>query len=467
MRLNHRLRLTLSCVAFVGCVILALGLTPGAPAVALAAAPNARGPLGERLARAEASVHALDHRLTDIAARGGGKAGNAKLVERARKLGRRRGKGALAWNEYLRRVPGVVEVPVYASDAALREADKAAAELGDDLDAIWARRKQVQAERMVLWSKIAFRSIADRELPNQPLYRFELKVQAGKTSDEQRMEALRAVVQFVRVVDHLSGQAQEGVDADPAAIFVQWHKLLAEARARLQDKLLSQADLAMEVYKLGTDAGKLSAAAKNLAELAQTIVDAEKALSAAEKAEDDEEADASRAQLQQALADTAIAVTALDAAVGRAASSWGISFAPGTKAALGELPDIAAVGSTSQPVVSDRVRQAAAGALEVIRVMGLSQLQGGYPRFMRSADATHRSFNDAISSIKTDVEAIQRGEGTAIVQFHSHIQAAQRGLDQILAGATGPRGPAVQVPDLKARFTAIDEAMTAAEKGTP
>ena len=57
---------------------------------------------------------------------------------------------------------------------------------------IWTRyglrRKQMQAERMVLWSKIAFRAVAEMELSDQPLYRFELSWSADKPLDQQRLE---------------------------------------------------------------------------------------------------------------------------------------------------------------------------------------------------------------------------------------------------------------------------------------
>jgi hypothetical protein len=142
--------------------------------------------------------------------------------------------------------------------------------------------------------------------------------------------------------------------------------------------------------------------------------------------------------------------------------------APDPQAGGGGLPGIVAPGrpATSQPAVSDQVRQAAQDALETIRGMGLSQQQGGYPRFMRSTEAAHGPFNEAIANIKADVEAIQRGDDSAVQKFHVHIRDAQQGLDQILAGATGPRGPTVQVPVLKARFAAIEESMTAAEKSS-
>lgn len=72
----------------------------------------------------------------------------------------------------------------------------------------------------------------------------------------------------------------------------------------------------------------------------KTIIDAERALLAADAADDDEEADASRAMLQQALADTAGAVAALDHAVEKAATAWGITGIPGTKVAVADLPDL-------------------------------------------------------------------------------------------------------------------------------
>jgi serine/threonine protein kinase len=309
-----------------------------------APAPIHRAPLAEHLARAEASVHALDHHLAIAAERKAVKAADARLAERARKLARHHDKEPWAWAEYCRRVPGlvVVDETTYQSEVVQQEAETAAAALGDDLDALWAKRKLMEAERMVLWSKIAFRAVAERELSNQPLYRFELKAEAGKTPDAQRMEALKSAGQFVRIVDHLATQAQEAVDTNPPAVYAQWHTLLAAARASLQDKLLSQGTLAMDVYKPATEAGQLSAEAKQLVDLAQTVVDAERALEAADRAEDDEEADANRAQLQQALADTAGVVAALDGSVTRAATAWGIGFVPGTKAAVGELPDLSA-----------------------------------------------------------------------------------------------------------------------------
>jgi hypothetical protein len=453
----------------------ALALSAASSAFAAGPAPTAapahRAPLADHLARTEASVRALDRHLAAAAARNAGKSGDAKLVERARKLGRRHAKEPLAWSEYVRKVPGVVDVTAYQSEAAQKDAEKAAADLGDDLDALWARRKKMEAERMVLWSKIAFRAVADRELSDQPLYRFELKAQAGKVPEEQRMEALRAAAQFVRVVDHLANQAQEAVDSNPDAVFEQWHKLLAAARGRLQDKMLSQADLALDVYKATTDAGKLSAAAKSLSDLGQTILDAEQALAGAEKAEDDEEADASRAQLQQALADTAGAVAALDGAIGRAAIAWGVSVVPGTKAAVGELPDLAVttVVARADPdvaAVMKAVQQAAEDALKVIRGMGLSNKAGGWPRFMRDQSTLHAPWNEAIAHIQSDVEAIKRGDRNAIEQFHLHIGDAENGLVKIGAENTDGTGTttAAIVPDLQARLKAIDSEMTTAEK---
>jgi hypothetical protein len=351
MGLNY-FRSSVLAAAFVGSVMLGRGMAPLPGAAAAVAARPARAPLAEHLARTEASVRALDRHLAAAAARGGNQKADAKLVERARKLGRRHAKEPLGWSEYVRKVPGVIDVSTFQAEAAQRDAEKAAADLGDDLNVLWERRKVMEAERMVLWSRIAFRAVADRELSDQPLYRFELKGPAGKTPDEQRMAALRAAAQFVRVVDHLAGQAQEAVEADPPAIFERWHKQLAAARTRLQDKLLSQALLAMEVYKPATEAGQLAVNARQLSELAQSIVDAQRALAAAEKAEDDEEADASRAQLQQALADTAGAVAALDQSVNRAATAWGITGVPGTKAAVEDLPELAAAGEDGAPLVT-------------------------------------------------------------------------------------------------------------------
>ncbi len=285
---------------------------------------------------------ALDRHLTVVAERKAAHAVNIKLIERARRLSRHHIRVPLVWTEYVRRVPGVVVVDAtsYRPEVIEVEAEKAAVALGDDIDALWAKRKLMEAERMVLWSKIAFRSVAEMELADQPLYRFDLK-SAASPLDAQRTEIVKAVAEFVRVIDHLANQAQEAVDADPGIVYKQWHKQLGAARLHMQDTLLSQQLVAMEVYKPESDAGRLAADAKQLADLAQTLEDAERALSAAENAGDDEEADASRATLQQALADTAGAVAELDKSIAKAAVAWNIAVVPGTKTTFAELPDLA------------------------------------------------------------------------------------------------------------------------------
>jgi hypothetical protein len=323
---------------------------PAAPAAAPKPAPAHHSPLADRLARSEASVRALEHHLATAAEVRASQAANAKLAERAKKLARHHEHVPLLWTEYVRHVPGGIVVDNSAVAAFELEAEKSAAAFGNDLGALWARRKQVQAERMILWSKIAFRAVVDMELSDRPLYRFELK-SAGKPLDVQRMAALNAAVQFVRVADHLAGQAQDAVDIDPQRVFEQWYKLLAAARSGMQDKLLLQALVALDVYKSDTEAGQLAAGAKQLAGLAQTIVDAERTMGAAEIAGDDEEADASRAQFQQALADTAGAVAALDHAVEKAATAWGVAAIPGTKVTVMDLPDLLGRAVASIPTV--------------------------------------------------------------------------------------------------------------------
>ena len=303
--------------------------------------------LAEHLARTEAHVRALGRHLSAAAEKSVHRVKDVRILEGIRKIDHRHLHEPLLWNEYVRHLPGWVvagrpEVfvgPGYEPKVVEVEAENAAAAFGDDLDALWARRKQVQSERLVLWAKIAFRSVAEMELADQPLYRFDLT--AGKTPlDQQRLETLQAAVQFVRLADHLAAEAQDAVDVSPPDVFVQWHKIVSAARKQMQDKILMQPLTSLDAYKPETDAGKLSFGARQLADLAQTIVDSERALAAADAAYDDDEADASRQQLQQALSDTVGAVAALDQAVNNAATAWAIAGIPGTKAPVVGLVDL-------------------------------------------------------------------------------------------------------------------------------
>src|ERR1700749_2267953 len=132
----------------------------------------------------------------------------------------------------------ILSVVYRANQNAQRDADADVARLGGKIDALIARRRQLEGEQTSIWAKIAFQAVASRKINSRPIYQFDLKVDGDDDLARQRQEALRSSASYVRTVLRAIADAEEVVDTDPGATFDTLQPVIGDATAKLDDQLI-------------------------------------------------------------------------------------------------------------------------------------------------------------------------------------------------------------------------------------
>ena len=220
-----------------------------------------------------------------------------------------------------------------ANNNAEQRAQEEVARLGNNAAALLARRAQLEAEQSALWCKIGFHSVAGRELLSKPLYFCDLK-NAGTDSAEtrQKLEALRAALDFLRNGNKLAAMVEQGVDAAAARCYSQLQAGVEAARAELQRRLMQQAAVAGDIGDSHTLLGRFAAVAKRMSEVSANITDAYRLALDGDKAGDQGRKLTFRSQLQQSLMLCAEALLAGDECVTDLAREWKVQPATQTTA---------------------------------------------------------------------------------------------------------------------------------------
>jgi hypothetical protein len=104
---------------------------------------------------------------------------------------------------------------IYRANAdAQKNAESDAASLGNKIDQLLARRRELEFEQSALWCKIATRGLSSRNLPIEPLYRYDLPTAPTDKQSTQRFAAIFAECKFMRTINVLIKQAQPALDGD-------------------------------------------------------------------------------------------------------------------------------------------------------------------------------------------------------------------------------------------------------------
>jgi hypothetical protein len=199
------------------------------------------------------------------------------------------------------------------SDAAARAQSDVAA-LGDQLQLLQNKQRQLEAQQEALWCKISFQALASRELQDRPSYRFALMASPGPSA-AQEVDALAASARLVAIADAAAAFAAGRLNRDAGDTFVRLADTITRWRRALTDSLLRQPQLAAQLSDGATGWGRLNADARRLDEFARNIADAHRAALDADKVGDDRHKQTMRGLLQQALMGYAEAVMRLDQAV--------------------------------------------------------------------------------------------------------------------------------------------------------
>ena len=129
---------------------------------------------------------------------------------------------------------------IYRANAdARKHAESDAASLGNRIDQLLARRRELEAEQSTLWCKIALRGLASRDLSLRPLYRYDLPASPADKQSTQRFAAISAECRFMRTVNSLIKQAQPALDGDQAPVYAQLQQAVASARDDLEASLMN------------------------------------------------------------------------------------------------------------------------------------------------------------------------------------------------------------------------------------
>jgi Leucine-rich repeat (LRR) protein len=312
--------------------------------------------LSARLSSLEASLTAIDKRILIIRNRERAQQGAAQNYQLGNELMDRNAGGPIGWQDFYGQTANRfffhgTDVPnrppqfdfIYRANAnAQDQAESDAEALGDKLDILTDRRQQLEEEQSALWCEISFQGVVSEELSDRPIYRFDLKTSSTDPMAADQLEAMRAACEFVRLLDHLSSQAETGVITDQGAVYTQWQQAVSAGRRRLEDRLLNLKTMTLDLSDTKNPLTTFAAAGKRLDESADNLKDSWAMIQEADQAHDHQQKNMGRGQLQQALMDTVTTIVTLDQCVSTTANQWNIAPQPGTPAPSQQLPDIGA-----------------------------------------------------------------------------------------------------------------------------
>ncbi|MDB5323078.1 MAG: hypothetical protein JWN40_4709 [Phycisphaerales bacterium] len=251
------------------------------------------------------------------------------------------------WNDPIRR-PKQFDYLYRANSEQAAKAKEQVAAMGRKIDALLARRRQLEAEQVSLWGTIALESVGNREIATRPLYRFQLKSDGAKPADAARVDILRAAALFIRVIDRTAAQATEAISTDPQAALTALKQNIQIAEAALRESVLKPtpaADLsAAETQQLKD----LLAIAKRMQLLCRNVTEGYTLALESDAANDELRKQAMRAQLQEALIGLADGAGELDETVTKLAAAWKIHGEVGVDSP-DKLPAATAVPATPAP----------------------------------------------------------------------------------------------------------------------
>lgn len=242
---------------------------------------------------------------------------------------------ATKWNDPIRR-PKQFDFLYRANNEQAAKAKDEVAAMGQRIDALLARRRQLELERITLWTTIAMESISNREISFKPLYRLQLttaKVGAATQpagAPDPRIATLDGDIQFLKAIDASAKATEDSISNDAGKSLNTLKQAVALAHRGLQESLFN----ASQVGSLGAaeaqQAKRMAAIAKQIESQAQNIADAFALSGQSESAGDDARKQTLDGALQEALLGFADATGELDSLIETTASAWGLRGQPGT-----------------------------------------------------------------------------------------------------------------------------------------
>jgi hypothetical protein len=293
------------------------------------------------------------------------------------------------WNDPIRR-PKQFDYLYRANSEQAAKAKEQVAAMGRKIDALLARRRQLEAEQVSIWGTIALESVSNREIGTRPLYRFQLRSDGAKPSDAARVEITRGAILFLRLVDRAAAQAADAISTDPQAALGAVRQNIQSAEAALRESILKPTDAAALNPAETQQLKDLLAIAKRMQLLCKNVTEGYALALESDIANDELRKQAMRAQLQEALIGIADGAGELDEAVTKLAAAWNIHPEVGVDSP-DKLPAAAAIAaprtSPSSPAAGGEASVATAATAITVRCpakVKVLTLERGAPRLYDS-----------------------------------------------------------------------------------
>lgn len=184
-----------------------------------------------------------------------------------------------------------------ANEHAKERATAEVAKIANKVDALAARRAELEIEQSKLWCEVAFRVVSRNDLDKKPLYRFMPKGSG--------QESLTAAASFVVVALSIvkSGESDQG------GAFRQIKPMVSKARSELGDKWLQ---LGVNYQDQSSDEWKFATLARHLEDVSSNLSDSYAVSVDSARNSDNDRRDMYRGLLQKSLVQYAEAVLALN-----------------------------------------------------------------------------------------------------------------------------------------------------------
>ncbi|HEX3358575.1 MAG TPA: hypothetical protein VHS31_16490, partial [Tepidisphaeraceae bacterium] len=352
----------LSTLALIG-----LAITVSYPAIGAdappATKPDAANPdakrltfLGDQLSADEAAIKAINKAL--IQAGYHAAVANEKAANAAKDSNQmdRQGGAPIPWQQFYGRTardfimhdkyspvyhqvarPDQFDYVYRANNNQIESAKSEVDALGRKVDALLARRRELESEQCSLWATIAFESIGNRDISLRPLYRDELKAKPSATDDNRpdgaRVAAMRAATLYLRTLAHSTEVLSDRLESDQESAYLALRDTLQKAGDQLTESAATFADTAGVDPAEAKQMSDIAAQAKQIQALCKDVCEAFRKAKDADAAGEGEEQRKLlyRGTLQDSLFTFAEAAGKLDDMLGKMSETWQISGQAGVK----------------------------------------------------------------------------------------------------------------------------------------
>jgi hypothetical protein len=359
--------------------------------------------LGDQLSADEAAIAAINKSLRDAGYHAESAADKIDHAQGGNELMNRSGGGPVAWRDFYGRTardfimhdtgssvyhqvgrPWQFNYVYQANDDQIAKAQADIHAIGTKVDALLARRRQLEAEQSSLWATLAFESIQNRDISLRPLYRDQLAATPSKVDDNRpdgaRVSAMRAAALYIKTIDRAVSQLADHLDADQSSTYASLAATLEQAQQQLRDSSATFADTPgvdpaeiQQMQEVVASARKIQSICKDVCQAFTKAQDAD----AAGQAEEQRKL-LFRGTLQESLLSFAEAAGALDEAFTRMSLVWDIHGQPGTRSPDEPLAVLNAAGAPQQQ---------SAGAPQAAATVAPPMVSSTPPAAAPSADA--------------------------------------------------------------------------------